>query len=243
MIAVISDVHANLPALEAVLADIDQVAPGVRIWNLGDTVGYGPFVNECMALVRERCEVVLAGNHDLAIGGSLAIAEFGGSAGKGLEYADRVIDDVHRIFLRTLQPSWQVDGIELHHGSARDPIWEYVRDELVALKHLKLQETPLGLVGHSHAQLVYELPDGAEAVTGGATGDGVIVPLSVGVARVANPGSVGQPRDRDPRAAWALLEPKRLTFHRVEYDIARMQAAVEAAGLPPETGERLELGW
>jgi predicted phosphodiesterase len=242
-VAVISDIHGNLPALEAVLADIDAVG-AQRIWCLGDTVGYGPFVNECVELVAQRCEVVLAGNHDLAVRGDVDPASFGGTALAGVEYAKQHLDPASRDHVdQWSSPSWLIDNIELYHGSAIDPIWQYVRDEKVATPHLLTQETALSLVGHSHAQLLFELPDGASMAMGGQAGDGVVVPLSIGVRRVVNPGSVGQPRDRDPRAAWALLEPNRISFRRVSYDIPRMRAAVDAAGLPAETGERLELGW
>jgi diadenosine tetraphosphatase ApaH/serine/threonine PP2A family protein phosphatase len=226
-----------------VLADIDAHG-ATRIWCLGDTVGYGPFVNECVELIAARCEVVLAGNHDLAVRGDLDPKNFAGTAGAGIDYAIKHLEPAMRAHLDSWSsPSWLIDNVELYHGSALDPVWQYVRDEKIALLHLQEQETALSLVGHSHAQLVFELPDGASEAMGGQASDGVVMPLSIGVRRVVNPGSVGQPRDRDPRASWALLEPTRVAFHRVEYDIPRMRAAVDAAGLPGETGERLELGW
>ena len=242
MIAVVSDIHANLPALEAVLADID--AAGIeRIWCLGDTLGYGPYANECMELVDARCEIVLAGNHDLGVRGDLSGMTFGGSAGEGIAYARSVLSLENRALLDRLEPFRYMDGVELFHGSAIDPVWEYVRDDESATRHLLAQREPLCFVGHSHAQLVFELPNGTREAMGGHVQEGTVFPITPGVQRVINPGSVGQPRDRDPRAAWAQVEANRVTFRRVAYDIARMRQAIEDVGLPAEVGERLELGW
>ena len=242
MIAIISDVHGNLPALEVVLEDIDVL--GVeRIWCLGDTLGYGPFVNECIELVAARCELVLAGNHDLAVRGDLEPARFGGSAGAGVEYARAHLEPANRALLGPLAPAMALTGIELFHASARDPVWEYVRGPAVATAHLKAQTQPLSLVGHSHEQLAFVLPDGEAEAIGGPVAPGAYLELTAGARRVLNPGSVGQPRDRDPRAAWLLLNEGQVQFRRVPYDIPRMRAAVVAAGLPSEIGERLALGW
>ena len=244
MIAVVSDIHGNLPAFDAVLADID--AHGAeRIWCLGDTTGYGPFVNECLQRVMQRCEIVLAGNHDLAVRGDADLAAFGGTAGVGVEYARSVIDANSSTFLAGLHPARTLEGVELYHASSRDPVWEYVRSEQSATMHLCSQGTPLSFVGHSHIQLTFALAaaDTRATAEGGPVQHGAIVHLRDDERRVINPGSVGQPRDRDPRAAWALVEPGRVTMLRVAYDIEAMRAAVRDAGLPGEVGERLELGW
>ncbi|MCW2920280.1 MAG: metallophosphoesterase family protein [Thermoleophilia bacterium] len=249
MIALISDVHGNLPALEAVLADIDALAPGARIWCLGDTVGYGASPGECLDLVRSRCEVVLAGNHDLAVSGDPRSAEtvepglWMGGPGAGIRHALATIGDERIAWLRTLEPSRLLDNVELHHGSDRDPVWEYVRTVESATAHLQLQQRELGAVGHTHMPLLWELPPGAGAATGGLMPDGSSVVLSRGTRRVFNPGSVGQPRDRDPRSGWATLERGSLVFRRTAYDIDRARADIRAAGLPEETGERLVIGW
>jgi predicted phosphodiesterase len=245
LIALISDVHGNLPALEAVLADA-QAAGAQHIWCLGDTAGYGPFVNECLELVEDSCALVLAGNHDLAVRGDLPAGMFGGTAGAGVRYSQSVLSERSRAFLDTLGPQRIMPdaGIELYHASSRDPVWEYVRDPQSAIGHFSAQRLPLSFVGHSHLQLMFELSGGGRFALGGLRADGDVVELTPGAQRVMNPGSVGQPRDREPRAGWALLEPDvRVTFRRSEYDIPRMQAAVAAAGLPPELGERLLLGW
>lgn len=249
MIALISDVHGNLAALEAVLADIDALGSGVRIWCLGDTVGYAGQPAECIDLVRERCEVVLAGNHDLAVAGDpragreLVPGLFTGGPGAGIAHAEATIGPERRSWLASLQPSRLLDNVELHHGSSRDPVWEYVRSVESATGHLQGQQRELGAVGHTHMPLLWELPEGARQAHGGLMPEGSSLLLERGTRRVFNPGSVGQPRDRDPRAAWALLDRGTLSFRRTSYDIERAQASIRDAGLPEETADRLALGW
>lgn len=249
MIAFISDIHSNLTALDAVLADIDATAPGARIWCLGDIVGYGAQPGECTDLVFERCEVVIAGNHDLAVVGDDRIDEdnvpglFQGGPGAGIAHAKRVLSQGQLDALSRLEPHRVLDNIQLDHGSARDPIWEYIRTPEIATLHLQQQERPLGVVGHTHMPLLWELAEGAAEATGGLMPEGTGIDLTPGITRVFNPGSVGQPRDRDPRASWATLDEGRLTFHRTTYDVVAARATIDAAGLPAESGERLELGW
>jgi diadenosine tetraphosphatase ApaH/serine/threonine PP2A family protein phosphatase len=250
MIALISDVHSNLPALEAVLADIRRLGGAdARIWCLGDTTGYAAQPAECVDLVLEHCELVLAGNHDLAVTDDARVLQaevpglFEGGPGAGIALAKRVLGPERIARLATLEPSALLDNVELHHGSDRDPVWEYVRTDATATSHLLQQQRDLGAVGHTHMPLLWELAPGAAVATGGTMPGGSSVVLERGSKRVFNPGSVGQPRDRDPRAAWASLDGGVLTFHRVEYDIRAAQAAIRAAGLPADTAERLELGW
>ena len=249
MIAFVSDIHSNLQALEAVLADIDATTPDARIWCLGDIVGYGADAGDCLDLVLERCEVVIAGNHDLAVAGDPRVDEeavpglFQGGPGAGIVHARRVLSPEQMEALARLEPNRVLDNLDLNHGSSRDPIWEYVRTPEIATLHLQHQQRELGAVGHTHMPLLWELHEGAAEATGGLMPDGTGVELTPGVKRVFNPGSVGQPRDRDPRASWASLVNGTLGFHRVEYDVAAARAAIDAAGLPTESGERLELGW
>lgn len=242
VIAVISDVHGNLPALEAVLAQVESRGIA-RIWCLGDTLGYGPYVNECLTTVVQRCEIVLAGNHDLGVRGDIPAKTFGGSAGTGIDYACQHLEPEGHALLAGLAPSRILGEVELYHASANDPVWEYVREANSALRHLSTQRSPLSLVGHSHLQLMFHLNAESDEVDGGQVQAGISIALDEGARTVINPGSVGQPRDRDPRAAYAILTPGNVEFVRVPYDIARMRAAVEAAGLPAEIGDRLELGW
>lgn len=241
-IAVISDVHGNLSALTAVLSDIESRGIS-RIWCLGDTLGYGPQPNECLARVLHRCEVVLAGNHDLAVRGDIDPSVFRGTAGAGIEWARRTLTPAHRAALDRLRAWAFTDDAELYHASANDNVWEYVRDVRVAERHLQTQRMAVSFVGHSHEQRYFARRDATGQVTGDLLHEAAQIDITSG-KYVCNPGSVGQPRDRDPRAAWALFTPgSSVVMHRTSYDIAATRAAIAAAGLPSEVGERLELGW
>jgi predicted phosphodiesterase len=239
-IAVISDIHANLHALEAVLAAIDDESID-EVWCLGDLVGYGPRPNECVTLVRERTAVCLAGNHDLAVLGSIDLDLFVGAAGAAARWTRTVLDPAARTFLETLEPTGARIGAALAHGSPRDPIWEYVLSPHAAEAAFATTEEPLVLVGHSHVQLALALEDG-KAVGGAAAADEV-VDLTPG-RRLLNPGSVGQPRDGDPRAAWLVVDvaSSRATFRRTTYSIERTQAEMRERDLPKILSERLAHG-
>jgi predicted phosphodiesterase len=239
LIAVVSDVHSNLAALEAVLAAIDA-APPDEIWCLGDVVGYGPRPNECCEIVESRATVCLGGNHDLAVRGTIDLDEFRGDAAVAARWTRDVLTDAARAFLDRLEPQDERDGVALYHGSARDPVWEYVLSEEAAAATLAVSPRPLVLVGHSHVAL--EVAWGDDLLTGGLAPAGTTVEARGRV--LLNPGSVGQPRDGDPRAAYLLLdlERKRATFHRTDYDVERTQAEMRAVGLPEALAARLTHG-
>ena len=239
-VAVISDIHANLHALEAVLAALEAEPPD-EVWCLGDLVGYGPRPNECCALVQARAAVCLSGNHDLAVIGTIDLAEFSGDAAAAAAWTRGVLDDEARAFLAGLEPAGKAADVALFHGSARDPVWEYILSDEAAAATLLLTEEPLVLVGHSHAALQVSLRD-AE-LDGGLAPDGTTLELA-GARWLLNPGSVGQPRDGDPRAAYLVLDSdgRRASFHRVAYDIERTQAEMRDAGLPQQLSERLSMG-
>ena len=239
-LAVVSDIHSNLHALEAVLAAIDADAPD-ELWCLGDLVGYGPRPNECCAAIAERADVCLAGNHDLAVRGTIDLAEFGGEAGVAAGWTRGVLEPEAQALLDRLEPEGEAHGVALYHGSARDPIWEYVLSDDAALATLELAGSPLVIVGHSHVAL--RVVQSAGELDGGLAAAGT--ELEVGGARaLLNPGSVGQPRDGDPRAAYLLLDldGQRASFRRVEYDVERTQREMREAGLPELLAARLELG-
>ena len=237
-VAVLSDIHGNLHALEAVLdaASVDEV------WCLGDVVGYGARPNECCELVRERASVCLAGNHDLVVVGTLGLDEFSHDAADAAGWSTRAARP-----RRTAPTSpgsrrwWSATGPCSSTRSPRDPVWEYVLSNDVAIASLQATEAPLVLVGHSHVALDLRLADGE--LTGGIAAAGTEVDLDAG-RWLLNPGSVGQPRDGDPRAAWLLVdfEARRATFERVEYDIAATQAEILEAGLPELLALRLASG-
>jgi diadenosine tetraphosphatase ApaH/serine/threonine PP2A family protein phosphatase len=239
-VAVVSDIHGNLHALEAVLRAVDAIGPD-ELWCLGDIVGYGPRPNECCGLVRERTSVCLCGNHDLGVLGTIDLAEFSGEAAEAAFWTRAALDEESRAFLAGLSPSAEARGLELYHASPVDPVWEYVLTEEAAEAALEASRAPAVLIGHSHVALALTPENGG--VAGGLAPDG----SSVEFAKqrfLLNPGSVGQPRDGDSRAAFLLLdlEARRADFHRVEYPVAETQREIAEAGLPSILGRRLAHG-
>ena len=240
-IAVISDVHANLHALEAVLRSIDAESPQA-LWCLGDLVGYGPRPNRCCSLVAERADVCLIGNHDLGALGRLDLVDFAPDAAESARWTASVLEDERRSWLESLQPSGEREGVSLYHASARDPVWEYVLTTWRADECLDLASARVCAVGHSHVALWFHRgPDGK--VDGGQAAADLERDLSQGEWLI-NPGGVGQPRDGDPRAAWLLLDTGSwtATWKRVEYPIDEAARAIEEAGLPAILAERLYSG-
>jgi diadenosine tetraphosphatase ApaH/serine/threonine PP2A family protein phosphatase len=238
-VAVISDVHANRHALDAVLSAVDGENVDA-IWCLGDTVGYGPRPNECCDLVRERADLCLIGNHDLVALGELTVNDFNDEAAAAAVWTSEQLTPESESFLRALKPSAEADGAALFHASARDPVWEYVLTEEAARATFELTSAALVLVGHSHVALALGFADGR--ISGGVAPDGV--ELELDGRRLLNPGSVGQPRDGDPRAAWLLLDLERrfAHFRRVPYPIEKTQAEMREAGLPRALADRLARG-
>jgi diadenosine tetraphosphatase ApaH/serine/threonine PP2A family protein phosphatase len=239
-VAVISDIHANWHALEAVLEAVEREEPD-ELWCLGDLVGYGPRPNPCCVAVERRAALSLAGNHDLGVLGVLDLGEFTGDAVVAARWTRGVLAEGSRAFLQSLQSSGRREGAELFHASPRDPVWEYVLSAETAGAALELTEAPLVLVGHSHVPLAITLEDGV--LDGGVAPGGTETPLGPG-RRLLNPGSVGQPRDGDPRAAWLLLDfgAGNASFRRVEYDVARTQEEIRERGLPDALAQRLAHG-
>ena len=239
-VAVVSDIHSNLHALEAILSAIEEEAPD-ELWCLGDLVGYGPRPNECCAAIAERADVCLAGNHDLAVRGTIDLEEFGGEAAVAARWTREVLAPEAQVLLDRLEPEGAAHGVALYHGSARDPIWEYVLSDEGALVTLELTQSPLVLVGHSHVAL--RVVKSGDEVVGGVAPAGTELELD-GVRALLNPGSVGQPRDGDPRAAYLLLQldAQHASFRRVEYDVKRTQREMRDAGLPEMLAGRLALG-
>jgi len=240
-VAVVSDIHGNRQAFEAVLADVAATGAD-EIWCLGDVVGYGADPNDCCRLARAHATLCLAGNHDLAVTGELPLDEFSRGAELAARWTREVIADEHADWLRSLSPKGGEDGVGLYHASPRDPVWEYVVSTLLAELCLDAAPERVSLVGHSHVALSFVRPDG-EAATGEPRRGGDALDLSRGEWLV-NPGSVGQPRDGDPRAAWMLLDTEawRAEWRRVEYDIKGAAAAIRAARLPDSLAERLQYG-
>jgi predicted phosphodiesterase len=240
-IALLSDVHGNLPAFEAVLADVDST-DAEEIWCLGDLVGYGAQPDECVELARTRCELCLAGNHDLVVTGEIDIADFSSSAAAAAQWTRENIGAAALEFLRTLRPELGGKAIGLYHASPRDPVWEYVLSSWQADECMDLMEARVGAVGHSHVALWFQRT-GEGQVEGGMAEGGLERDLSEG-EWLLNPGGVGQPRDGDPRAAWLLLDTEGWSaqWRRVEYPIEQAASAIEEAGLPMVLAQRLYTG-
>jgi len=243
-VAVISDIHANLPALEAVLAAIDR-AEVEEVWCLGDVVGYGAEPDACTELVRERCDLCLVGNHDLAVLGNLDIGAFSQAAAEAVAWTREHVAARTLDLLRELEPAAQREEIALFHASPRDPVWEYVLSAEQADACLDVQPARVCLIGHSHVALFFvrTTVEGHPEIRGAEASDDTLLDLGEG-SWLVNPGSVGQPRDGDPRAAWLELDTERHSarFHRVEYDVSRAASAIVSAGLPKRLGDRLHVG-
>jgi diadenosine tetraphosphatase ApaH/serine/threonine PP2A family protein phosphatase len=242
--AVISDIHSNLPALEAVLASIDERGTD-EIWCLGDVVGYAAQPDECTTAVRERCDLCLVGNHDLAVLGELDVSSFSNAAAEAAIWTRENAADESLDFLRELAPQGEREGVATFHASPRDPVWEYVLSLEQAAECMDVQPRRVTLIGHSHVALYFARPDepAGASVKGAQASDGATVDLGSGTWLI-NPGSVGQPRDGDPRAAWLELDTDSATagYHRVPYDIDRAAEPIAAAGLPGHLAERLYIG-
>ena len=240
-IALLSDVHGNLPAFEAVLADVEEQA-AEETWCLGDLVGYGAEPDDCVQLARDRCDLSLAGNHDLVVTGEIPISDFSTSAAAAARWTQETISDETMTYLKGLKPKDTEREPALYHASPRDPVWEYVLSTWQADECFDLMDARVAAVGHSHVALWFRRED--EGKVAGSTADaGTELDLSGG-RWLLNPGGVGQPRDGDPRAAWLLLDTSTWTaeWRRVEYPIDEAARAIEDAGLPRVLAERLYSG-
>lgn len=240
-VLVISDIHANLAAFETVLADA-QGAWDI-IWFLGDLVGYGPAPNECVSLLREHPHVALSGNHDWAVLNKLNIEGFNRDARIAIEWTQNVLTEDNRKFLASLESLTSKDPFTLAHASPRQPVWEYILDAYTATVNFLFLPTRYGLVGHTHVPIIFEEKGRNTVAAHSPTYDS---PIQLAYSRLLiNPGSVGQPRDSDPRAAYAILDTDALTwhFHRVEYPVEATQQKMREHGMPERLVARLGYGW
>jgi predicted phosphodiesterase len=242
-ILLISDIHANLVALEKVVASAGTFD---RIWCLGDVVGYGPEPNACIEKLREYDLLCLAGNHDWAVLDKLDLEEFNPDARRAAiwtreQLSIRNLDWLHALPERV--PT-QLTKFTLIHGSPRYPIWEYVLTPIVARLNFEFFDTAICFVGHTHVPVVFRYDAEERRATAETLVEGVPITLENGRMMI-NPGSVGQPRDGDPRSAYAILDTDAQTFthYRVEYDITATQQKMELASLPLRLITRLSYGW
>jgi predicted phosphodiesterase len=241
-ILVISDIHANYTALEAVLNDAGTVD---ETWCLGDLVGYGPDPNAVVEQIREQPHLTcVLGNHDVAAIGRMPLEAFNGEARRSLEWTEKVLTADNMDFMRALPNSAKVRGdVTMAHGSPRDPTWEYVLNTLSARLNFDHFDTPYCFIGHSHIQSMFQLNEKSDRVTLEVTKAGQTLALTP--RAMLNPGSVGQPRDRDPRAAYALYDTRAHTWEarRVSYNVAEVQQRIRESGLPEKHAVRLNEGW
>ena len=240
---IISDIHSNLTALNTVLADAD---PFDAVWCLGDVVGYGPDPNECIERLQSlpglKC---VKGNHDAAIIGDININAFNYEARASLVWLQSVLKPENRRWLEALDERITLENVTIVHGSPRNPVWEYIMDLGSARENMRVFETQVCLVGHTHIPCIYQM----DKDTIHSTRLHLMnrdEPFSIEHKCILNPGSVGQPRDHDPRSAYMIYEDESDTpwiFHRVKYDVEQVQKRILAAGLPPRHASRLSDGW
>ena len=238
----VSDIHGNLAAFDAVLRDAGQFDV---IWCLGDMVGYGPDPNECVSRLREYPHVCLAGNHDWAVLGKLDIHTFNSDARAANQWTQSVITPAVQAYLQSLTPQRVERGYTLVHGSPRQPIWEYILDPLTAELNFPLITTRVCLVGHTHVPVCFYMPEDNDDHLCEPRSPRYDRPISLTSGRwIVNPGSVGQPRDGNPYAAYAILDPEAATLEhrRAEYPIEVTQQKMRAAKLPRRLIERLAIG-
>jgi diadenosine tetraphosphatase ApaH/serine/threonine PP2A family protein phosphatase len=240
-VAIVSDIHGNRHAFEAVL-DAIEASECQEMWCLGDLVGYGAEPDACVELARRYAAICLAGNHDLGVRGALPLEEFSRGAALAARWTQGVITPETREYLEKLEPARLDEEVGLFHASPRDPVWEYVLSPLQAELCFDAQSHRVCLIGHSHVALSFSRADGQSA-TGQTRGPDEQLDLSQSEWLI-NPGSVGQPRDGDPRAAWLELDlgAWEAVYRRTEYDIAGAAAAIRGARLPDSLAERLAFG-
>jgi diadenosine tetraphosphatase ApaH/serine/threonine PP2A family protein phosphatase len=237
---VISDIHANFTALEAVLADAPDFD---KVWCLGDLVGYGPNPNECVSRVQELPHVSLAGNHDWAALGQLDLSSFNIDARRASTWTQSELTPDTRGYLSELPIQLTHEGFHLVHASPREPLWEYILDAHMAYANFAHFSTPVCLVGHTHIPLAFAMDEQRQRCKT------LIPPFDEpieleGRRMILNPGSVGQPRDGNPEASYALLDTDAMTwaFNRVSYPVEIVQERMRARDLPRRLINRLELG-
>lgn len=240
-VAIISDIHGNRQAFEAVLDAIED-SDCDEMWCLGDMVGYGAEPDACVELARRHAAICLAGNHDLGVRGDLPLEDFSRGAALAARWTQETISRETLEYLKGLEPVNLEEEVGLYHASPRDPVWEYVLSALQAELCLDIQSQRVCLIGHSHVALSFSRFPG-EPATGQTRSADEELELDSGEWLI-NPGSVGQPRDGDPRAAWLELDLDgwSVAYRRIEYDIDGAAAAIRAARLPDSLAERLAYG-
>ena len=240
-ILIISDIHANYTAFETVLEHCQ--GQWDYVWCLGDVVGYGPDPNECVERLQDLPQLCLAGNHDWAALDRLDIRTFNPDARRAVEWTRETLSPANTRFLEDLPVTFVIGEYTLVHASPREPIWEYILEPMIAAMNFPHFETPYCLVGHTHQPVIYKMSP--------ANGDAVSSPPQYnqphalnGQRQIINPGSIGQPRDQNPDAAYGILDMSSGIFEhrRVPYDIKAVQRRMSDYSLPERLITRLEHG-
>jgi diadenosine tetraphosphatase ApaH/serine/threonine PP2A family protein phosphatase len=241
-VLIISDIHANLTAFETVLDDAK--GEWEYVWCLGDVVGYGPDPNECCELLRTMPHLCLAGNHDWAALGRLDIRTFNPDARKAVTWTQETLTRENIDYLEALPTTFVIGNYTLAHGSPREPVWEYILEPLIAALNFPHFETAYCLVGHTHQPVIYEQLNDSGETEAQAPKYRQKRTLN-GRRQIINPGSVGQPRDANPDAAYAILDVETNSFEhrRIPYDIGAVQARMRQYDMPERLIARLEHGW
>ena len=241
-VLILSDIHSNYVALQSVLA---QAGEYDQLWNLGDTIGYGPRPNECVAEMRKRANTSIAGNHDLACLGKLDLRDFNPEARVANVWNGKQLELENHKTLAALPPMTEIDDrFLLAHGSPREPVWEYLLTRAQAQENFALFKNQVCWIGHSHVPLIFRLHQNGRCDGPISPDAGSTLVLEPDLRYIINPGSVGQPRNQDPRAAYALLDTNANTvfFNRVNYDIPETQREMREAKLPEPLAVRLQYG-
>ena len=240
--AIIADIHANLTAFIAVLEDIERQGVVEKIWCLGDVVGYGPDPHECIELLRQTDHVCVAGNHDWGAIGKIGTTEFNPDAAAACQWTAQQLSSADKVYLENLPLVIEEGDFTLVHGSPREPIWEYLISTGIAKENFAHFKSKFCLVGHSHVPLVFSYDDSG---TCSASRFSPNVKLALGRNRlIINPGAIGQPRDGNPQASYAIYgsETRQIKLCRVSYDIRSTQDRMVERGLPMRLVARLSQG-
>jgi predicted phosphodiesterase len=240
--AIIADIHANLAALTAVLVDVDKRGKVEEIWCLGDIVGYGPDPHECIELLRQTNHVCVAGNHDLAAVGQIDTGEFNPDAVASSEWTTEQLTSRDVSYIKSLPRVINKDDCTLVHGSPREPIWEYVLSISGARENFAHFKTKFCLLGHTHVPAAFSYGEGGACSFRQFAPEKELVPDKERL--IINPGAVGQPRDGDPRASYAIYDSdkQRFRLYRVSYDVTATQARMVEKRLPMRLVARLSHG-
>jgi len=240
--AIVADIHSNLSAFTAVLDDVKQRGGVKEIWCLGDIVGYGPDPHQCLELLRQHNHICVPGNHDWAAIGKLDTSDFNPDAAAACHWTAKQLSPEDISYLDSLPPVIERDDFTLVHGSPREPIWEYILSTATARQNFNYFQSQYCLIGHSHVPLVFEHSETGECLFSEFPPDSVLILAENRL--IINPGGVGQPRDGDPRASYAIYdsEARSIYHYRIPYDIGATQSKMMEHGLPRRLITRLSYG-